>query len=173
MSDKVTVQNKSKMPTYWKSTNDDTPIYINFKNGKKSPISLFWISYNGELTFYAEVYPGYDFTLQTFVSHPWVIKKNDHIIASLRPNETINANETVHIVTTKKTFYSHQPYELDESLSDGYAYSDGPDDDIPAPYYTGIPAPKTGIPAPKTGIPAPKKHHDLPSDDEDIGYCKD
>jgi hypothetical protein len=48
-----------------------------FKNSSRSDISLFWLNYDGKRTFYYTLHQGAQFSLATYISHPWVVV-DDH-----------------------------------------------------------------------------------------------
>jgi hypothetical protein len=44
-----------------------------FQNSSRSDISLFWLDYDGKRTFYYTLHQGAQFSLSTYISHPWVV----------------------------------------------------------------------------------------------------
>jgi len=44
-----------------------------FQNVRSKDISLFWLNYGGEREFYYTVRPGAQYSLSTYISHPWVV----------------------------------------------------------------------------------------------------
>jgi len=46
---------------------------ITFVNHSKQPVRAYWLDYNGERVFYKELKPSESYSLDTFVTHPWLI----------------------------------------------------------------------------------------------------
>jgi hypothetical protein len=44
-----------------------------FRNESGANISLFWLNYEGKRTFYSNVQNGAQYSLATYISHPWVV----------------------------------------------------------------------------------------------------
>lgn len=44
-----------------------------FQNARPTDISLFWLNYGGEREFYYTVPAGAQYSLSTYISHPWVV----------------------------------------------------------------------------------------------------
>jgi hypothetical protein len=65
--------------------------YVNFVNRRDDVIRAYWINYQGERVFYAQLDPDRSYRQQTFVSHPWVITDRNNRCLSIyfpRANET-------------------------------------------------------------------------------------
>ena len=48
---------------------------ITFVNHSRTPILTYWIDYQGAEVFYHEIAPNDSFTEQTYVTHPWRVKR--------------------------------------------------------------------------------------------------
>lgn len=46
-------------------------------NDLEEPIKLYWVDYDGGLTFYQEVYPDTTYEQATMETHPWNVKVDD------------------------------------------------------------------------------------------------
>src|SRR5258708_12819277 len=57
------------------STNGSASATITFVNTAPYSVSLFWVNYQCQEVFYAAIPSGYSATQQTFVGHPWHIRK--------------------------------------------------------------------------------------------------
>lgn len=44
-----------------------------FQNSSRSDISLFWLNYEGKRIFYYTLHAGAQYSLMTYISHPWVV----------------------------------------------------------------------------------------------------
>jgi hypothetical protein len=51
----------------------DRPTHLTFENRRAVPMRAYWLNYEGKRVFYAEIAPGRRWTVQTFVTHPWVV----------------------------------------------------------------------------------------------------
>jgi hypothetical protein len=56
-----------------KSENGDVKTRITFVNRSKQPVKAYWLDYSGERVFYKELKPSESYSLDTFVTHPWLI----------------------------------------------------------------------------------------------------
>jgi len=56
-----------------KSENGNVKTRITFVNRSKQPVKAYWLDYNGERVFYKELKPSESYSLDTFVTHPWLI----------------------------------------------------------------------------------------------------
>ncbi len=55
------------------SLRGDKPTTVVFENNGSSVIRIFWIDYQGERKWYANLMPGDRHTQPTYASHPWVV----------------------------------------------------------------------------------------------------
>lgn len=55
-----------------KSKKSDVPVKVKFVNKSGEYRGVFWVDYKGQLVNYANLNPGESYTIDTFVSHPWV-----------------------------------------------------------------------------------------------------
>jgi hypothetical protein len=44
-----------------------------FRNDRRADISLFWLDYDGQRTFYSTLHNGEQYSLRTYISHPWIV----------------------------------------------------------------------------------------------------
>ena len=56
-----------------KSENGNVKTRITFVNRSKQPVKAYWLDYNGERVFYKELKPSESYSLDTFLTHPWLI----------------------------------------------------------------------------------------------------
>jgi Trypsin-like peptidase domain/VHL beta domain len=56
-----------------KSLSDTVSTNLVFRNTRRRDISLFWLNYQGRRIFYSTVRNGAQYTLPTYISHPWVV----------------------------------------------------------------------------------------------------
>lgn len=56
------------------------PTEITFVNRGNETVLTYWIDYDCEEVLYQTVDPGYQYTQQTFVTHPWVIRNRDGVL---------------------------------------------------------------------------------------------
>lgn len=56
----------------FRSLNSNHSTSIVFRNEAGSTRQLHWLDFNGRRVLYATVPPGGDFSVNTYVSHPWV-----------------------------------------------------------------------------------------------------
>jgi hypothetical protein len=47
--------------------------FVNFANGTGMTVRTYWINYQGQRQFYAEIPAGQSYRQQTYVTHPWVV----------------------------------------------------------------------------------------------------
>ncbi|MGP0058997.1 MAG: caspase family protein [Beijerinckiaceae bacterium] len=59
-----------------KSVDARRPTGISFKNSRDTSIRIFWIDYAGKRKLYGSLSYGQSLSLQTFMTHPWVITNN-------------------------------------------------------------------------------------------------
>lgn len=57
-----------------KSVDSVGQIQLRFSNQAGTPLSLFWLNYNGEAEPYGTIAPGRDLTVNTYFSHPWLLR---------------------------------------------------------------------------------------------------
>jgi hypothetical protein len=55
-----------------KSKKSDVPVKVKFVNKSGEYRGVFWVDYKGQMVNYANLNPGESYTIDTFVSHPWV-----------------------------------------------------------------------------------------------------
>ena len=56
-----------------KSKNSDTPTSITFVNGASTMRGIMWLGFDGQPKDYANLQVGESVTLQTFLTHPWMV----------------------------------------------------------------------------------------------------
>lgn len=56
-----------------KSKNSDTPTTITFVNGASTMRGIMWLGFDGQPKDYANLQTGEQVTLQTFLTHPWMV----------------------------------------------------------------------------------------------------
>lgn len=56
-----------------RSKNSDTPTSITFVNKSKTYRSILWLDFKGQTKDYAQLEAGKSVTLQTFLTHPWMV----------------------------------------------------------------------------------------------------
>jgi hypothetical protein len=56
-----------------RSLNANSPTGITFLNQGGHDVRAYWIDYKGARVFYSQLSPGQSYSLNTFLSHPWVI----------------------------------------------------------------------------------------------------
>lgn len=55
-----------------KSKNSNTPVTVTFVNKSGAYRSVMWIDFNGQPKDYAGLNPGQKYTINTFLTHPWM-----------------------------------------------------------------------------------------------------
>jgi VHL beta domain len=55
-----------------RSKKSDVPVTVTFRNRTQSFRGVMWIDFNGRPVNYANLEPGQKFTVNTFVTHPWM-----------------------------------------------------------------------------------------------------
>ena len=55
-----------------RSRNSDTPVTVTFVNRSGEFRSVMWLDFKGKRVQYADLNPGQSFTINTFVTHPWM-----------------------------------------------------------------------------------------------------
>lgn len=55
------------------SRNSDTPVSMTFANRSEGYRSILWIDFNGQPKEYANLNPGESFSINTYLTHPWMI----------------------------------------------------------------------------------------------------
>ena len=55
-----------------RSKNSNVPVSVTFRNRTNSFRGVMWIDFNGQPVNYANLEPGQKFTVNTFVTHPWM-----------------------------------------------------------------------------------------------------
>ncbi len=55
-----------------KSKKSTASVKVKFVNKSGEYRGVFWLDYNGKMVNYANLNPGESYTIDTFVSHPWV-----------------------------------------------------------------------------------------------------
>ena len=79
-----------------KSVNANTSIQLKIKNNSNEAIYFDWLNYNGDFQNYACIQKGQEHNQQTFVSHPWVLKRQDGQPLALYKNATeLFANDLI------------------------------------------------------------------------------
>lgn len=58
-----------------KSTNSDrnTAVIVSFVNNHAERAVLYWLNYEGQRVFYANVEPGDSYSVKTYTEHPWLV----------------------------------------------------------------------------------------------------
>ena len=56
-----------------KSESGNVKTRITFVNRSKQPVKAYWLDYNGDRVLYKELKPSESYSLDTFVTHPWLI----------------------------------------------------------------------------------------------------
>ncbi|WP_373502595.1 hypothetical protein [Aestuariivirga sp.] len=56
-----------------RSQNSDVPISVTFRNKTNSMRSVMWINFEGQPENYADLQPGQKITIDTYVTHPWMM----------------------------------------------------------------------------------------------------
>jgi len=56
-----------------KSQNANTQTTVNFVNRSDDPVDVYWVNYEGGVVFYQHLASGESCTVQTYVTHPWVV----------------------------------------------------------------------------------------------------
>jgi hypothetical protein len=54
-----------------------TPAQMTFINMRQEPISIYWLDYNGTRKLYGTVLPGQSFNQSTYLTHPWVVTRQN------------------------------------------------------------------------------------------------
>lgn len=57
-----------------RSLNNDVPSYVSFFNRSYRAVNLFWINYEGKLLRYARLPPLKGTAMNTYVTHPWIVR---------------------------------------------------------------------------------------------------
>lgn len=55
-----------------RSRNSDVPVTVTFRNRSEGYRSVMWIGFDGQPVNYANLNPGEEFTINTYVTHPWM-----------------------------------------------------------------------------------------------------
>ncbi|MGV1013771.1 MAG: hypothetical protein ACOYB4_02245 [Methyloceanibacter sp.] len=55
-----------------KSKNSKTPVTVTFDNMSGEYRGVYWVDFKGEWVNYAGLNPGEKYTVDTFVTHPWI-----------------------------------------------------------------------------------------------------
>lgn len=55
-----------------KSKKSNVPVKVKFVNKSGEYRGVFWLDYKGKMVNYANLNPGQSYTIDTFVSHPWM-----------------------------------------------------------------------------------------------------
>ncbi len=55
-----------------RSMNSDVPVTVTFQNQSGATRGVMWIDFNGRPVEYANLAPGQTFTINTFMTHPWM-----------------------------------------------------------------------------------------------------
>jgi len=58
------------------SQSGDNAIPVTFRNRRADPINIYWINYSGEEELKATVSSGKQWSVNTFLTHPWVVRDN-------------------------------------------------------------------------------------------------
>jgi hypothetical protein len=78
-----------------RSAEGNTKTYMNFANRTGQPIRTYWLNYEGQRQYYAEIQAGATLRQPTFLTHPWVITDaRDNCLQILMPQ----AQETTHSI---------------------------------------------------------------------------
>ncbi len=56
-----------------RSQNSDVPVSVTFRNKTNSMRSVMWINFEGQAENYANLQPGQRITIDTYVTHPWMM----------------------------------------------------------------------------------------------------
>lgn len=71
-----------------KSTKGDSPIQVTFKNSRADVIQMYWINYQGVEEKKATISAGDSWTVNTFLTHPWVVRKSNGDCLEIHNNES-------------------------------------------------------------------------------------
>jgi hypothetical protein len=78
-----------------RSQEGKTSTYISFSNRTGQAIRTYWLNYQGQRQYYAEIQDGATYRQQTYLTHPWVITDSrDNCLRVLMPT----AQETTHSI---------------------------------------------------------------------------
>ncbi len=55
-----------------RSRNSDVPVTVTFQNRSGATRGVMWIDFNGRAVEYANLAPGQSFTINTYMTHPWM-----------------------------------------------------------------------------------------------------
>lgn len=79
-----------------KSINSIDSVNITFTNNSKRLLHIKWIDYNGSEVSYSDLADGASWSVPTYLTHPWVIRKTDGACATiLIPKMGASSHETV------------------------------------------------------------------------------
>jgi hypothetical protein len=59
------------------STEGDVRATVTFVNETDAPVLIDWVNYEGELERYTELAPGARYDQPTWITHPWVVSRDD------------------------------------------------------------------------------------------------
>ena len=79
-----------------KSLNSFDTVNITFTNHSKRLLHINWIDYNGSEMSYKDLEDGTSWTIPTYLTHVWIIRKTDNACSTiLIPKTGAGTNETV------------------------------------------------------------------------------
>lgn len=79
-----------------KSINSIDSVNITFTNNSKRLLHIKWIDYNGTEVAYSDLADGTSWSVPTYLTHPWVIRKTDGACSTiLIPKAGASSHETV------------------------------------------------------------------------------
>jgi hypothetical protein len=55
-----------------RSAEDTMALTVTFTNQSSIPIKLYWINYQGTLTWYEDIEQGQSYDMDTYIGHPWL-----------------------------------------------------------------------------------------------------
>jgi hypothetical protein len=58
----------------WHSADGNQAARLVFVNQRQEPVQIFWINYQGGQQLYTTLAPGGNWSVDSFVTHPWIVK---------------------------------------------------------------------------------------------------
>lgn len=78
-----------------RSKSADTPSNITFLNQKSTPIKLYWLDYAGTRVYYQDLAAGETTTMNSFMTHPWVITDPSQVCLGIFVSDTKTGAVTI------------------------------------------------------------------------------
>ncbi|MBS1594007.1 MAG: hypothetical protein JST90_06760 [Bacteroidetes bacterium] len=66
-----------------KSQNSLSPVDVTFTNHCKRTLHINWLDYSGSEVSYKDLADGESWTVPTYLTHPWVIRKTDNACSTI------------------------------------------------------------------------------------------